>query len=130
MNEIVCEWIFKSQMDFDTAEREFSVEVLANYDAVCYHYQQAIEKLMKAVLIIYGENPPKTHNLETLSKLISIHSQAWSSSTPDLRLLTHAASDFRYPGEIASKGIAERTRQIAAEMREKLNTELLKQLSN
>jgi HEPN domain-containing protein len=49
MNEVVEEWIAKAEGDFRTASRELVVVDRPNYDAVCFHAQQCIEKLMKAV---------------------------------------------------------------------------------
>jgi hypothetical protein len=48
MNETAREWITKADGDFRTAGREILVEEGPNFDAVCYHAQQCIEKLMKA----------------------------------------------------------------------------------
>ncbi len=124
MNEIVSEWISKAERDFETAERESLVGVNANFDAICYHYQQCIEKLMKGIIVGLGENPPKTHNLEVLSRIIATHVPNWHASANDLRLLTHAASDFRYPGETASQSIADRSSEVAKYYR----TALLEQI--
>ncbi len=79
---------------------------------------------MKGLLVTFSENPPKTHNLEVLGRLINEKSSSWNAKSSDLRLLTHAASDFRYPGETASLPIAERTRQVAIELRESILKEI------
>lgn len=50
MKQITAEWIRKAEADFATAQREFAVEVEPNYDAVCFHSQQAVEKMLKARL--------------------------------------------------------------------------------
>ncbi len=51
MNETIKEWLAKSDGDFHTASREADAIESPNYDAVCFHAQQCVEKLMKAVLI-------------------------------------------------------------------------------
>ena len=38
------------------------------HDAVCFHAQQCVEKLMKALLIHLGLDPPRTHNLMLLDR--------------------------------------------------------------
>jgi HEPN domain-containing protein len=50
MNPITNEWIDKAEGDFATAQRELQVVNDANYDAVCFHAQQCIEKYLKARL--------------------------------------------------------------------------------
>ena len=46
MNDTVKEWLEKADRDYATAARELKVEDNPNYDAVCFHAQQCIEKLM------------------------------------------------------------------------------------
>jgi HEPN domain-containing protein len=45
MNDVVQEWVSKAEGDYRTANREFAVTDEPNFDAVCYHAQQCIEKL-------------------------------------------------------------------------------------
>ena len=49
MNGTVREWIDKAEGDFDVAGLVLRAELRPNYDAVCFHCQQCIEKLLKAV---------------------------------------------------------------------------------
>ena len=55
MSSIVREWIERAESDFRVASRESAVAVDPSYDAVCFHAQQCIEKLMKAVLLDRGQ---------------------------------------------------------------------------
>ena len=50
MNPLVKEWMRKAEADLQTAKRESRVRKNPNYDAVCFHSQQAVEKLFKAKL--------------------------------------------------------------------------------
>ncbi len=70
MNATVKEWMEKAEKDFATARREIQVQEDQNYDAVCFHAQQCIEKLMKALLIHLDVVPTKTHDLAFLSQLL------------------------------------------------------------
>jgi HEPN domain-containing protein len=117
MNEIINEWIRKADADYATACREMSVGVDVNYDAVCFHSQQCIEKLMKALLIKNGVNPPKIHDLFHLSLLLSPVCKNWSPRPEDLRYLTRASVDFRYPGESADKDEAAEALEICSKLR-------------
>lgn len=53
MNELLAEWISKVEGDFLVAKREMRVRSEANYDAICFHCQQMVEKYMKALLERY-----------------------------------------------------------------------------
>ena len=48
MKLITEEWVNKAEGDFATAQREIQVENMPNYDAVCFHSQQCLEKYLKA----------------------------------------------------------------------------------
>jgi HEPN domain-containing protein len=50
MKPITQEWVNKAEADFATAQREIQVTKTPNYDAVCFHAQQCIEKYLKACL--------------------------------------------------------------------------------
>ena len=103
MNDTVRDWIAKAHGDARTASREAAVESEPNYDAVCFHAQQCVEKLMKAVLIDGGTTPPRTHDLTYLSTLIAEREPSWSWNRAELRYLSAAAVGFRYPGEAADR---------------------------
>lgn len=117
MNETVKEWIVKADADFPTAGREMAVVDSPNYDAVCFHAQQCVEKLMKGLLIHLGVLPPKTHDLAELDRMLSPVCSTWSWPIPELRLLTRAAIDFRYPGESADSEEARAAIDVAGRVR-------------
>jgi hypothetical protein len=71
-------------------------------------------------LMILGVIPPKSHDLFHLDQLLSPVCQEWSWPTEDLRFLTRAAVDFRYPGESADHEEATQAFDIATRMREQL----------
>jgi len=101
MNETVREWIAKAEGDYRTALRELQATGWPNYDAVCFHAQQCVEKLMKAILIYKGVVPPRTHDLAQLQQLLAPLVEGWNWPVEELRFLTLAAVTFRYPGEAA-----------------------------
>jgi HEPN domain-containing protein len=120
MNATVREWIAKAEGDYATAKRELNPAGMPNLDAVCFHAEQCIEKLMKAFLIQRGVTPPRSHDLVTLDRLIASTGVAWSWPVEELRLLTRAAVDFRYPGESADQAEASESFEIASRMRAQL----------
>lgn len=48
MNPLTLEWFDKAEGDLATASREIRARRKPNYDAVCFHAQQAAEKYLKA----------------------------------------------------------------------------------
>ena len=120
MNQVVEEWIAKAEGDFSTAEREFAVVNSPNYDAVCFHSQQCIEKLFKALMIKFKVTPPKIHDLAELNRQLRSLCPSWHPEIEDLNYLTRAAVDFCYPGESADKDEAEGAIRIARMLRAEL----------
>ena len=43
------------------------------YSSLCFHSQQSAEKAIKAVLVFYKIDFPKTHDIRTLLKLLIVH---------------------------------------------------------
>jgi len=122
MNATVKEWIAKAEGDFATAAREQRATEAPNYDAVCFHSAQCIEKLMKALLIHGGVTPPRSHDLTALSRLLEPLWPGWSWPAEELRLLTRAAVDYRYPGEAADQEEASEALEIATRLRASLRS--------
>jgi HEPN domain-containing protein len=120
VSETVKEWMAKAEGDFTVASREMRARKSPNYDAVCFHCQQCIEKPMKALLIHHGIAPPKTHMLLTLDELLAPVCPGWTWPADDLRFLGRAAVFSRYPGESAGKEEARESLVLARKIRSKL----------
>lgn len=101
MKEVVVEWIRKAEADAGTAKREAAVKRATNWDAVCFHAQQAVEKYIKGLLqqneIPFG----KTHDLSILLGLALALFPEFEKLSDDLEWLSAFAVEFRYPGEEA-----------------------------
>jgi HEPN domain-containing protein len=117
MKPITQEWINKAEGDFATAQRELQVQQLPNYDAVCFHAQQCIEKYLKACLQEENIAFTKTHDLSALLDLFLPVQPAWVSLRPSLDALTAYAIEFRYPGVSANQAIARQAFQDCAAIR-------------
>lgn len=124
MNDTVEEWIAKAEADFATAAREMRAEDSPNLDAVCFHAQQCVEKLMKGLLIHLGTVPSKTHDLVVLDQLLSATHANWSWSTHELRFVSRAAVVYRYPGESADREDAALSLRLAEKMKDRLLSSL------
>ena len=119
-NETVKEWIAKAEGDFTVASRELRARKSPNYDAVCFHCQQCVEKLMKGLAIQLGVAPPRTHVLLPLDEILRSACAEWSWPADDLRFLSQAAVFLRYPGESAGKQDVREAMSIARRMRARL----------
>lgn len=122
MNGVAEEFRAKAEADLATAKREMAASVDFNADAVCFHSQQCIEKLMKAVLVKRGSDLVKTHNLLFLYEQIEQSGAVWKPDLNDLRLLQTGAVDYRYPGSSADIADARDTLAACERLRIELNT--------
>ncbi len=95
--KVIYGWLRKAEDDLSFAKN--TIEETNFYDHVCYLSQQAVEKYLKAVIIIQtGEltKKQKTHNLLYLSQICkkTINLEDFRE---DLRILTEAYIPARYP---------------------------------
>jgi HEPN domain-containing protein len=98
MNPLTLEWVDKAEGDLLTARREYRVRKSPNFDAVCFHSQQAAEKYMKAVLQENGMPIPRIHSLADLLVLITKIDPGYLAIQADANVLEGYAVQFRYPG--------------------------------
>ncbi len=120
MNGTVREWLDKAEGDYLTAHREFEAADSPNYDAVCFHGQQCIEKLMKAIMIHNKVVPPRIHNLARLAELLKPLCPGMELTLEDLNHLTALGMAVRYPGEFADRGDAAEVLEICERLRARL----------
>lgn len=96
--EAVRQWRAKAQSDWDTVEI-LTASKLCPTDTVCFHCQQFVEKLLKALLTLRDIEAPKTHDLRRLIQLAQ-------PFAPELSLLADVSDELtihgvetRYPGD-------------------------------
>ena len=102
MKIVTREWRQKADRDYEAAQWDMQKPGVPNYDDVCFHCQQCVEKLMKAVLTERDSLFPKTHDLETLAALVVVVAPEWNYDLDDLKTLAPGAVQYRYPGWDAS----------------------------
>ncbi len=120
MNPVVTEWVRKAQADWRVAQREMTAQDERSFDAVCFHVQQAIEKLLKAVLLDRAVQPEHTHDLVRLSGAVTRAVPSWSADTAALKALTTIGAASRYPGQDADETIAAHMLAIGEDLRTRL----------
>lgn len=103
MKPITAEWVSKAEGDFVMMEREARARRHRNYDGICFHAQQCVEKYLKALLAEAGLSFVRTHDLTVLLDQVLILQPNWEQYRVDLAYLSDFAVAYRYPGESASK---------------------------
>ena len=103
MKPQTSEWVDKAEGDWNAARQLNRVRKDPNYDGVCFHCQQCIEKYLKARLAEGGIRFPRTHDLTTLLALALNVEPQWVSLQPIIVVLNPYAIAYRYPGFDASK---------------------------
>lgn len=106
MKPRTAEWVEKAEGDWNAARQLNRVRKDPNYDSVCFHCQQSVEKFLKARLEEAGINVPKTHDLIKLLGLTITVEPQWVALHPLVATLNPYAVGYRYPGLSAAKADA------------------------
>jgi len=94
----VPEWIAKAEGDWEALEILSTRNTPGLRDAVVFHAQQCVEKLLKARLIQLGQMLDKTHDLAALSRQLEVVDDQWNWDVEDLADLSSGAVLARYLG--------------------------------
>ena len=124
MNALTLEWVEKAEGDYITAGRELRARQRPNYDATCFHAQQAAEKYLKAFLHQRDSIPPRTHSLVALLEWCLPLDESFEFLRNPLIRLDRYAVRFRYPGESADKDEARRAFQAIKLVRQFMRARL------
>jgi HEPN domain-containing protein len=121
-------WIKKAEDDFQFAkinleeEKEF-------FDQICFHFQQAAEKYLKAFIVVNNLEFRKIHELPTLLDICFKHDPSFASFEEDCKELTEFYIEPRYPtlweGKI-TKEMAWEALKKAKKLRDFIRKKLLK----
>lgn len=90
-------WLTKAASDLATAD--LILDSPGPYDTACFHAQQAVEKLLKAVLAFHELPIPKSHDLEELQRSIGVIQPLPELAALDLIEMTDYAVAVRYDFE-------------------------------
>ncbi len=91
--EYIKEWTDKAEKDVKTVEIMKEIDDVT--EIVCFHCQQAVEKYLKALLISYDIEFPKTHNIDFLLKQCMKVNSDFEKFMGNS--LSEYAVDMRYP---------------------------------
>jgi len=94
----VQRWMEKAEHDLRNAEYVLTLADDCPTDTVCFHCQQCAEKYLKAVLVYYGVDFPKTHDLVVLLNLAASTGEV-SLKVGQVQPLNRYSVEARYPGD-------------------------------
>ncbi len=124
--EIAKQWLAKAKNDLLNADNNLQSDEIP-FDTVCFHCQQAAEKLLKAYLIGNNRSYPITHDLFLiLEKILPLNKQA-EHLRDALSILTPYSVEVRYPDDwfMPSEQDAKEARNAADEVLQWLKNNML-----
>ncbi|MGP1454984.1 MAG: HEPN domain-containing protein [Treponema sp.] len=99
----VKEWIRYADMDVLSANHLNEIQYPKPREIICYHCQQAAEKMLKALILAYDGELQKTHDLgllvDKLSEFVTLSEDILNSADS----LTPYGVKIRYPQELNIK---------------------------
>ncbi len=95
--QVAREWVQKAENDLKTATHVLTLGEEAPTDTICFHCQQAVEKYLKALLIVRGIKFPRIHDIERLVRFLPVADRP-QMTVEEQGALTDYATQTRYPG--------------------------------
>ena len=123
MNPLTREWAQKAERDYAAIALHQQVDD-PDFDIICFHAQQCIEKYLKAWLQEANIPLPRSHDLLALLGLILPTIPNWQSWQSDFIVIAPYAVEFRYPGKSATAENAQHAVRICTEVRQAVRSEL------
>ena len=94
------DWRFLADRDLSVAKHLALTMHPIPTEVISFHCQQAIEKYLKGVLVILGEEPPYIHNLDKLCIIIEKYRPSFASIVSFCSIITHFSVQPRYDRSI------------------------------
>jgi HEPN domain-containing protein len=96
---IINEWLDYATKDINSAKYLLGMRPIP-LEIICYHCEQAAEKILKCYLIHRDEEPPRTHDLKLLCKICAALDKTFDEISQPCINLTPYGVQPRYPFEI------------------------------
>ena len=106
ISDAVEEWLAKAESDWEAVEI-LSANENCPKETVCFHCQQYVEKLLKALLTLHSVEAPRTHDLKRLIQLAVRYASELSGLADSSDRLSEHAIRSRYPGNWRQIGDSE-----------------------
>jgi HEPN domain-containing protein len=98
VENLVNQWKKTAERDLLAARQILGGEIVVT-EAVCFHCQQAVEKLLKAFLVKHQIEFAKTHSIMVLINKCSEIDKSFKDELSEADLLTDYAVEVRYPDD-------------------------------
>ncbi len=95
---IAKQWLAKARNDLLNVDNNLQAEEIP-FDTICFHCQQAAEKLLKAFLVASGQPYPVSHDLLLLLEKILPFNNDAETLRNELSILMPYAVEIRYPDD-------------------------------
>jgi len=92
----VMEWRILAERDLSVAEHLASNMKPVPAEVIAFHCQQAVEKYLKGVLVILGEDTPHIHDLSKLCKQVMKYYPSFSSILSQCTIINQFSVQPRY----------------------------------
>ena len=107
--EIVRQWLHKAANDLQNISNNLCATEVPT-DTICFHAQQAIEKLLKGVLVANGRNVSKTHDLVRLLSDVADILPELRSFEEQFEEVSEYGVAVRYPNGFSEPTLSEASR--------------------
>jgi HEPN domain-containing protein len=127
-NKECQEWLDKAEEDFGFAVLNLSDPAITYYAQICFHFQQAAEKYLKAFIIGHKLQFRKIHDLPELLRLCVEKDSQLIVLSDACDFLTDYYVDTRYPvhwPSSISREEAGRAKTAAEQIKNKILSELI-----
>ncbi|WHZ21913.1 MAG: hypothetical protein OJF47_001025 [Nitrospira sp.] len=109
-------WLRKADHDLLNIQNNLAANEIP-WDTVCFHAQQAAEKVLKAFLVSRGRDLSKTHDLVALLAQCVECDAGLAGLESDCRKLTSYGVSARYPDDLFEPGESDGRDVVAAAYR-------------
>jgi HEPN domain-containing protein len=90
------DWRILAERDITVADHLAATMKPVPSEIIAFHCQQAVEKYLKGVLVILGEDPPYIHDLDRLCKTAEKYRSSFSSISSLCTTINYFSSQPRY----------------------------------
>ncbi|RKU14438.1 DNA-binding protein [Candidatus Poribacteria bacterium] len=125
VTDFVQQWLKKANLDLQAAKLLCAGE-LDDYFVSGFHAQQAVEKYIKAFLVRYQIEFPKTHDIRRLRQLVARQNATLAERLESADVLTPYGVDMRYPEEF--EVVSQKRAEQAVALAEWVKAEILAEI--
>jgi len=108
VKEAAWKWFKQAKHDFEMAEKNSEI---GGYDVASFLSHQAVEKLLKAIIVYEGKTPPRSHYLDEIATQLGLADEVMEN-------ISELSGDYmisRYPDITGRVPYEEYDKDIAAE---------------